>query len=123
MKKFESIKYKRIIPIYNVPLCIVICNSITEALHKYFNDYNDVQYNALCCKRNHNLWLFFDEKYLTNYYIGHEVFHATNKILEHIGYEYSKIENDEFVAYLNGYILDCVMKIIKKFKNKKRYNG
>jgi hypothetical protein len=96
---------------------LVVTDSIKKA-HQAL----DIPYKKSCCtaggechmeKRATDIYIFFNEDCLTSDFIGHEIFHATDTILDSIGVE-AKFSNDEFGARVNGYLHDWVEQSLKK---------
>lgn len=114
-------KYIIPIPIYNGTLHLVDCKDTKEALMEIKgDDYNEDDDSEACLFWNHesksaNWWLCIDLQDSKLGILVHELFHATHRILEYFGIEFTS-KNHEPFAYLIEYLYNECIKIKLKKK-------
>jgi hypothetical protein len=106
------------IDIYKVKLhLIVIKDNITNVIKEFgltdegkeINEQSNAFCEAKLIDRQLNLFLIFRTDYFTPFYITHEVFHAVGYIANSVNIIYD-FDNEEPLAYLNGYINELLLK-------------
>jgi len=70
-----------------------------EQMHDYDGDAAAVTF----CLKNADYFIIIKDKYITNYYISHEILHVTEHILND-----SSIKDEETKAYIVGYITEKI---------------
>jgi hypothetical protein len=98
------------VPIYDLRLLVGVYHkpeAINARLRPMFGEI-DVGVNiASCLWRNANFGLVFQRDELCHEVIGHEVFHATHRMLRYIGAKFKRGSNEPH-AYLCGYLTQLV---------------
>ena len=111
-------KYIIPIPIYNGTLHLVDCKDTKEALMEIKgDDYSEDDDAEACLFWNHesksaNWWLCIDLQDTKLGILVHELFHATHRILEYFGVEFTSTNHEPF-AYLIEYLYNECVKIKK----------
>lgn len=112
------LKKKLYIPIYDVQLWVVVCDDISEEREKMQNILGNcnkdqlLTFTGLCSSSIDKVALFFDKKHIDITNISHEVFHATNRIMEWTRVNF----DDEQGALLCGYLMGLVYPLVIEFK-------
>ena len=112
IKRFE-------IPIYKVSLWVGVSAEIdTERmkLKKYFPHIEPLGDTTAACLTYHeaSFGLFFTREHLCMETIGHEVFHCTHRILDHVCANFDPTHH-ETAALLQGYLMDLVYRAVKRY--------
>jgi|SRR5690606_3786968 len=110
------------IPLYPRILDIVVDKNL-DKIRKFYNFQNKIDdsiahftTNNLKYKKekNYRVLIFISKKdKLTHGIIAHEALHATNFILDCIGYQFNP-RDDEAICYLHTWVVDEIYKLIKK---------
>jgi hypothetical protein len=105
------------IPIYDVNVLFVASDNIEYYYQRYANIFGELKGDAwagICCASgNGNFGVFFKLEQLSINLISHEIFHLTLRILEHNSIPVEE-RTGEVGALLHGYLMDVVMKTLKK---------
>lgn len=116
--------------IYPINVYITITNDQTAVTDRFSDGYGleigDLPENcdALCMtvvdkptKERGNLILFRKKDFMTTSTMAHESFHCAENICRELGVVYNNDENNEAIAYLIGWIVDCCEQVKRnKFK-------
>ena len=98
------------IPIYNCNLYVIDTDDISNSVaNTQIFDY-DVTCSESCLisKESGDFYLYIDLKVCTIGLLAHELFHATHRILEYFGVQFTR-DNHEPFAYLMEYLVnECV---------------
>jgi hypothetical protein len=112
------------IPMYNGTLHLIDCKDTKQALMEINGaDYNEEGDNTEAClfwnheKNSANWWLCINLEDSEIGVLAHELFHATHRILEYFGVEFTS-KNHEPFAYLLEYLMNECIKLRKQFKSK-----
>jgi len=116
--KKKQIKLKGFIyqlEIYNTKITLIFGNKNIKKYNKLFDHSGAEAFLCDYLETNSEIIIFFKDnpKMKT---ITHECVHASNFILNWIGYKYTK-KGDEIDAYLTGHLVDVVMKAKKKYQS------
>ena len=111
-----NIKKEIRVPIYNAKIII----SITDDLPSSIVEYSDVSCeNDVAMTLHFNTPLsyimLFDVRKMSHMAISHEACHVTHRIMNDVGIEHTLL-NDETEAYLQGYIINKIYKVVKTNK-------
>lgn len=107
-------KHRIHIPLYNGTLYLIDTDDIekavkaTEEEHGFKSPYDTE--SCLISKRSGDFYLFIDLEYCSIGLLAHELFHATHRILEYFGVEFTR-DNHEPFAYLMEYLMDECIKL------------
>ena len=120
MKK--SFKKRYLVPIYDADFWLIISDDIYDERAKMsdlFGDPPSPTYWGLCSSNGRgDVAVFLKRSRITSRLVAHELFHATHRILQWIGWEFSP-NNHEPAALLNGYLSDLVSQAIAADKKRK----
>ncbi len=111
------LKSRFTIPIYNRTVLVIVAVDAVKAYNLYVKRFEQEKeepnsFGAMCvCNNAGEIGLFFHGDLICEADIGHELKHAEDFIMSNIG-ETSKAE--ECRAYLNGYLHERLMKILRK---------
>lgn len=112
------------VQIYSLDVIVCITESFKEAIKKFkLNDLDPNSYDeealAFSYASDHTgkleIYLVFKPSDLSYDTVIHELTHLTSYWCKHRGIVYDE-DNDEPIAYFNGYVGGKVMEIIEKFK-------
>lgn len=105
------------IDIYHTSVKFVVVKSMKNKVipKEYQQGFGAITTWGLCDKELFQVTIYCSKKDITFGLVVHELQHATNCILNHIGITPS-YENDEAQAYLIGYISNKVFDFIKENK-------
>lgn len=102
------------IPIYQCELTVILDKDLKYVEKEYktipLDNYGAVTLNHQDHFR-HFVVAFTDKKHLSN--IVHEIVHLKNHIFKTIGAQ-SDFDNDEYEAYLSGYLFDLIYDFLHK---------
>ena len=121
-------KYVIPIPIYNGTLHLVDCKNTNEALMEIKgDDYNEDDDSEACLFWNHesksaNWWLCIDLQDSKLGILVHELFHATHRILEYFGVEFTSKNHEplqscslyEVWRHLSCRVLECFVSCMQE---------
>lgn len=103
------------IPLYNGNLYVIDTKDVEQAV----SDTQDAEYeitsseSCLISKRSGDFYLYIDLKDCSMGLLAHELFHATHRILEYFGVEFTS-KNHEPFAYLMEYLVNECIKLKSK---------
>lgn len=110
------------IPIYHLDVVVCVTDNLDEPIRKFKLDLEKGDYKdaAGFAHDTHEagklrMYLAFDHKSLDYDTVLHELTHLTSYLLIHRGIKWDE-NNDEPMAYFNGYVGNRVLKIIDEFK-------
>jgi hypothetical protein len=112
-------KYRIDIPLYNGTLYVIDTTNVEQAVkNTHGNDYDiDDTESCLISKHSGDFYLYIDLVECSIGILAHELFHATHRILEYFGVEFTS-KNHEPFAYLLEYLMNECIKLRKQFKEK-----
>jgi len=104
------------VPIYNAYILLIISKNLVRDMAKYTDDVSSGD-RALTIHFNSPLKYVvgFERQTICHQYISHEACHVTHRIMMDTGIDHTLIA-DEAEAYLIGYIVNKIYKIVKKRK-------
>lgn len=111
------------VPIYNVWIDLIVCDSIPEERAKYNDVFRPVDVGSgvtahfSVSDTGSIAAIFLKRKNLSHDNIAHEVFHATFRVLADKG-ENISIKHDEPAAYLCGFLTHSIYKILNRIGEK-----
>ena len=108
-------KYRIHIPLYNGNLYIIDTKDVVTAVETTQGEDYEVTSSESCLisKRCGDFYLYIDLKDCSIGLLAHELFHATHRILEYFGVEFTR-DNHEPFAYLMEYLVNECIKFKKK---------
>lgn len=112
------------VPIYDAKVWLIVTDSITRERKKWereFGPWNETsEYNGLCSYNGRRVGIFIDREHTDEIgLIAHEVFHATHRILDWVGVEFS-VNNHEPFAYMNEYLMRLIVPKLAKIRRQRR---
>lgn len=118
MKKNILVKARTDVPLYACHLWCVVAHDARKALRDmdtvFTNQPDDYSpFTALAVRQDHKFGLFFHPDDITTAVVGHEIMHATHRIMDWIGCDLANDSSEPF-AFLNGWIHGWVYTQLKK---------
>lgn len=108
------------IPIYDVWLHLVVSRKVEAERKKLDHIFDPMPatgyegWTGLHCYAGQHFGIFIDQNHICVNIIAHEVFHLTHRILDYIHANFDS-EHHETAAVLHGYLMELVMKHVKRY--------
>ena len=105
-------KYRIHIPLYNGNLYIIDTDDVVGAVENTQEEQYDITSSESCLisKRSGDFYLYIDLQDCSTGLLAHELFHATHRILEYFGMQFTR-DNHEPFAYLMEYLMNECIKL------------
>ena len=100
------------IPLYNGNLYVIDTKDVEQAVKDTQDDDYEITSSESCLisQRSGDFYLYIDLQYGSMGLLAHELFHATHRILEYFGVEFTR-DNHEPFAYLMEYLVNECIKL------------
>ena len=109
------IKEKIKVPIYNAGILLIIADDFGSAMGDYAEEDYEKYFAVTIPTTPFNYIVGFEKEALCHMIVSHEACHLAHRIMNDAGLEHTLL-NDEAEAYLQGYIVNEIYKVIKTNK-------